>query len=245
MIDQHIMDPSPRISKADSASDTATQELDQPDSHTGSSPSKTLSKEGQLHSHTLLHLADARDRSAKGEHVVGGVTDDPVRGGKISRPLQRKFSSTAGSKGGYFGTKTSYTNEDDGREGSRRMDYQNSAENGATALAPSPLNPNLPKEPRTSGEIENKRMSFSSLLSLGSMYGNVPGPGSQTSSVAGSIKASAMEPPGGQKEHKSPALISPHMDVPITPTTAIDNVSALSSAHSSPPGLSLYQPFFV
>ena len=91
------------------------------------------------------------------------------------------------------------------------------------------------KESRPSVENEGKRLSFSSLFSLASFQGGGVGSVSQSSSVAGSIKTAGMEQPGGQRDAKSSALTTPHLEAMTIPTTVTDNVSAFGSISQSLP----------
>ena len=240
------MDPHPgRDGMSNSAVHAASQGSDETTDSPNPLPGRSTAKTKRTHSHPLQFSVDAHDRRFKGERVVAEGTSDSARAGDLSAQSsdpgglqQRKISFSSSVKNGNIRITASDPLAKDGREGSKKMDNQTLVENGDTAMAPSPINSMPTRESRASGEIESKRMSFTSLLSLGSLYGGGPGPGSQASSVAGSFKASAMDQYGGQKEHRSPVLISPHMEAPITPITATDNVAAMSSTHSQNSGLS-------
>ena len=204
----------------------------------------------RTHSHPLLSLASSGARSLKGQHAVTGVSNDSAPGGDLFNPspaspfLIRKFSHTRSPKKGNAATKGEQSLTSDRQEKHHRMDFSQAVTgNGESSIAPSFLNAGPLKESKPT-ETENKRLSFSSRLSMGSLHGTGPAPSSQASSVAGSFKASSMEQHLGHKEFRSPTMTSPNMDTSLSPTIGTENISTLSSTHTFPLG-TLQNPLIV
>ena len=209
--------------------------------------SKTLSldrpikKSARTHSHPLLSSGTAFRQRLKGKSADTEVVEDSATSGDILTPLPssriepRVFPFSSSNRTKNVGTTSLEADKEDGSEGRHKMEDKILARNGDGSTSSSLLNAAQSRETRPT-ESEHKRLSLSSLLSMGSLHGSLHGPGSQASSVAGSFKNSAMEQHANQKELKSPTWTSPHMEASVAPTTATDNVSPLATAHTFPAG---------
>ena len=226
--------------------------------------SRTTSR-SLLPSNSISATANRKGRSAEAGLINGGIDRASIsmpppttKPSAHNKPPAPRCTSTALNEERHPNSKAVMTgNESEGAaEGSAVLDDTEKPPNvGGTELHPasSSYSPIVladaalrppPKTRSTSIDSDNKRLSFSSLYSMGSAIYNgaiaVSGNRSTPSSNAGSMRSGAAEPPNPPVGQLSPSLSSStKADTISSITTATDPISVTTLSHTPNPGLLL------